>query len=226
MSKKTQVAEQILSFLGALHITVSLPKSVCILNPYQDAYAMQLCGKFYTKYYNDALPRRIVLGINPGRLGGGLTGIPFTDPVHLEKFCGIENEMPKKAELSSTFIYEMITVYGGPEKFYSKIYISSISPLGFTREGKNLNYYDDARMQKKLEPFIVSSLETQLNFGIDRSLAYCLGEGENFKFLRQLNDRYKFFCEIIPLPHPRFIMQYKSKNKSEYIERYLNAFTF
>jgi len=225
MIKKTRVAEQIISFLGSLQITVPLPKSISVLNPYQDTYTMQLCGKFYTKYYSDASPRKIMLGINPGRLGGGLTGIPFTDPVHLQKFCGIKNELQKKAELSSTFIYEMINEYGGPEKFYSRIYISSVSPLGFTREGKNLNYYDDARLQKKLEPFIISCMETQLNFGIDRSVAYCLGEGQNFKFLEQMNDQYKFFDKIIPLPHPRFILQYKRKNKSDYIQRYIDALT-
>ncbi len=226
MNKKPLVAEQILSFLASLEITLSLPKGVNILNPYRDEYAMQLCSQFYTKYYSDSAPRRMVLGINPGRLGGGLTGIPFTDPVHLEKFCGVENQLQKKAELSSTFIYEMITACGGPEKFYSKIYISSISPLGFTREGKNLNYYDDARLQKKVEPFILSCMETQLNFGIDRSVAYCLGEGQNFKFLEQMNDQYKFFDKIIPLPHPRFILQYKRKNKSDYIQRYIDALTY
>ena len=31
----------------------------------------------------------------------------------------------------------------------------------------------------------------------------------------------KFFKQIIPLPHPRFIMQYKLKKKEEYIDRYL-----
>jgi len=224
MTNKPLFAQQILSFLASLQISFPLPKGVNILNPYQDEYVMQLCGQFYTKYYSDSSTRRIVLGINPGRFGGGLTGIPFTDPIHLEKFCNIENQLQKKAELSSTFIYEMINAFGGPEKFYSKIYISSISPLGFTRDGKNLNYYDDTRLQKKLESFILSCMQTQLNFGIDRSLAYCLGEGENFQFLKQLNERHQFFQEIIPLPHPRFILQYKSKNKAAYIQRYIDAF--
>ena len=40
-------------------------------------------------------------------------------------------------------------------------------------------------------------------------------------FLRKLNEQYKFFGEIVPLPHPRFIMQYKLKQKEAYIERYL-----
>lgn len=224
--KKLFFAEQILSFLSTLNITTPIPKGVQVLNPYKEAVAMNLCQLFYKKYYNDFFARRMILGINPGRLGGGLTGIPFTDPIRLENVCAIENSLQKKAELSSTFIYEMIAAYGGPDKFYSKLYFSSISPLGFTKEGKNLNYYDDARLQKKLEPFMLSCMQTQLNFGIDRSAAYCLGEGENYKFLKQLNEQHQFFQTIIPLPHPRFILQYKSKVKAEYIQRYLNALDF
>jgi hypothetical protein len=220
------VADQILHFLQSLDLPRGLVKGIHVLNPYQDNSAFTLCQQFYKKYYSDAEIRRIIIGINPGRLGGGLTGIPFTDPVHLEKYCNIENSLSKKTELSSTFIYEMITAYGGPEKFYSKFYFSSVSPLGFTKEEKNLNYYDDVRLQKKLEPFIVSSLHAQLNFGIDRTVAYCLGEGTNYKFLNQLNEQHQFFKEIIPLAHPRFILQYKSKNKSEYIQRYLQALNF
>lgn len=220
------LANRILDFLKSLAISTSLPRDITVLNPYQEPSIMHLCEQFYNRYYHDSHERKIILGINPGRLGGGLTGIPFTDPIHLEKCCGIKNSLQKKAELSSTFIYEMITAFGGPEKFYSKYYFGSISPLGFTKDGKNLNYYDDVRLQKKLELFILSCLQTQLNFGINRNMAYCLGEGENFKFLKQLNDRHQFFKEIIPLPHPRFIMQYKSKNKMQYIQRYLDAFDF
>lgn len=220
------IAEKILSFLSGLEIKEKLPKGVVVLNPYQLKEVMQLCTLFYRKYYNDKLPRRIILGINPGRLGGGLTGIPFTDPLHLEKFCGIENNLDKKLELSSTFIYEMILACGGPDAFYKKFYFSSLSPLGFTKEGKNLNYYDDLKLQKKIESFMIESIQTQLNFNIDTQIAYCLGEGQNYKYLHQLNQQHKFFEEIKPLAHPRFIMQYKRKSKSDYIHQYKKAFGF
>ncbi len=226
MNTKTALADQILDFLGSLQIPPSLPRGVHVMNPYQEVSAMELCKRFYHKYYDDTVSRRMIIGINPGRLGGGLTGIPFTDPIHLETNCDIENLLPKKAELSSTFIYEMITSLGGPKSFYSKFYFSSISPLGFTKDGKNLNYYDDARLQKKLAPFILACLNTQLQFGIDRNVAYCLGEGDNFKFLKQLNERHHFFDKIIPLAHPRFIMQYKSKSKADYMQRYREALDF
>lgn len=220
------LSNQILHFLSELKIKESLPRGITILNPYQDMKVMKLCHAFYQKYYHDNHPRRMVLGINPGRMGAGLTGIPFTDPVHLEKFCLIQNHFEKKIELSSAFIYEMISAMGGPEIFYSKLYFSSLSPLGFTKDDKNLNYYDDAKLQKILEPFIIDSINRQLKFNIDRHVAYCLGEGQNYKYLSQLNETHRFFKEIIPLAHPRFIMQYKRKHKADYINKYLQAFEF
>lgn len=64
-------------------------------------------------------------------------------------------------------------------------------------------------------------MNSQLTFGIDCTVAYCLGDGKNYKYLSRLNEAQKFFKKIIPLPHPRFIMQYKLKMKGEYIQHYL-----
>ena len=84
----------------------------------------QACSDFYEKYYNDNNERYAFFGINPGRFGGGVTGIPFTDPIRLEKICGIPNDFEKKQELSSVFIYDMIDAFGGAAKFYKRFYIS------------------------------------------------------------------------------------------------------
>ena len=163
----------------------------------------------------------MILGINPGRFGSGLTGVPFTDPINLEKYCGIENKLPKKQEISSAFMYEMIHAFGGCDQFYQKYYFSSISPLGFIKDGKNLNYYDVKGLSNKLMDFIIASLKEQLSWGINREVVYCLGEGKNFEFLTELNNEHKFFTKMIPLSHPRFIMQYKRKKLQEYIDDYL-----
>lgn len=191
------------------------------MNPFQNDYTLSLCKQFYTDYYNDSQERHIILGINPGRLGGGLTGIPFTDPVKLEKLCGIPNTLQKKTELSADYIYLMIEAYGGIGKFYSRFYFNSICPLGFTKDGKNLNYYDIRELQESVKSFMVQSLQKQIKFGINTETAFCLGEGENFKFVSRLNEEYHFFKKIIPLLHPRFIMQYKRKKVNEYINDYL-----
>jgi hypothetical protein len=215
------LGEQVLSFYRELKIRKPLPDGIEVLNPYQDDASFSLCRAFYRKYYNDHLERFFILGINPGRFGAGITGIPFTDPIKLEMICGIKNTFPKKAELSADFIHAMIAAIGGPDIFFSKFYINSVSPLGFIKSGKNLNYYDTPQLMTSLEPFIRDSIKSQLNFGLNRQVAFCLGEGTNFKYLQKLNDKEKYFKQIIPLAHPRFIMQYKRKHVARYLEDYL-----
>jgi hexokinase len=48
-----------------------------------------------------------------------------------------------------------------------------------------------------------------------------LGTGKNYKFLEKLNKQEKFTEQLIPLEHPRFVMQYRAKRKQEFIEKYL-----
>lgn len=64
-------------------------------------------------------------------------------------------------------------------------------------------------------------LYKQINIGINREKCYCIGSGKNYDFLTKINIKYNFFDEIIPLEHPRFITQYKLKNKDLFIERYM-----
>jgi hypothetical protein len=215
-------ADRVLIFYKSLTIDNRLPKGVEVLNPYQLESAFELCSFFYKKYYDDQNKRSVILGINPGRFGGGITGIPFTDPIKLEEICGVSNDLPKKPELSADFIYQMIESYGGLKKFYAKYFFCSVSPLGFTQNGKNLNYYDTPALQKSVEKFILKSLHEILNLGVDNKKAFCLGEGTNFKYLNKLNEREKLFGEVIPLSHPRFIMQYKRKFIKDYIIDYIN----
>jgi hypothetical protein len=217
-------ADQVLAFYKSLEIKTALPQGVVALNPYRDETAFSYCSKFYRKFFDDSQERYIILGINPGRHGGGITGIPFTDPLKLEQHCDITNAFQKKPELSADFIYTMIQAFGGPEKFYSRFYFSAISPLGFTKDGKNLNYYDIKELQVAIRNFIIESLRYQMKFPIKTSTCYCLGEGENYKFLSTLNHELKIFEKIIPLAHPRFIMQYRRKKLDEYVESYLRAF--
>ncbi len=215
------VDHNILEFYRHLDLGAVLPKGIKVMNPYKDEYAMGLCDKFYQKYYHDDLSRKLMLGINPGRFGSGTTGISFTDPVKLEKVCGIENTLIKKAELSADFIYRMIEAYGGPKDFYRRYFISAVSPLGFTKEGKNINYYDDKKLQKAVTPFVIDSINRIIKIGINKEKCFCIGEGKNYDFLTKLNEEHRWFIEIIPLPHPRFIMQYRRKKVLTYIDQYL-----
>lgn len=219
---KIKFSENIINFYSKLKIEQRLPEGVEILNPYGDEHVQQVVEAFYRKYYDDNDERILILGINPGRFGAGVTGIPFTDPVQLEKKCGINNSFDKKPELSSIFIYRMIDAFGSINQFYKKFYISSISPLGFIKNGKNLNYYDIKALQEMVYDFMLRSLKEQLNFGIRQDVCFCLGQGKNFQFLEKLNKKHQLFNKIIPLAHPRYILQYKRK----YVQDYIDEFVF
>jgi hypothetical protein len=219
---KETFASRIIKFYSELKITAAVPEGVTVMYPFKDNEVTRVTELFFKKYYNDLKKRTLILGINPGRFGAGITGLSFTDPIRLEEECGIPNNFIKKQELSSVFIYEMINRYGGPEKFYADYYFSAVSPLGFTRDGKNMNYYDDKTLEKSISGFIVSCMEEQIRFGIDRKRCICMGDGKNYHFLYKLNKEYNFFDNVIPLPHPRFIMQYRLKKKEEYLQAFLN----
>src|SRR4030042_176841 len=220
-------ADRIISFCNDLDFTGSLPEGISIMNPFRNNQKVLLTvSQFYRKYYSDNKPRHLILGINPGRFGAGATGIPFTDTVRLQGKCGLSIPGLKTHETSSVFIYEMIDHYGGPEKFYGDFFISSVSPMGFTSKSKtgkeiNFNYYDSRELTKAIYVFIIGSLSRQLEFGINRDICFCLGTGKNFSFLSKLNTEYKFFNKVEPLEHPRFVMQYRSKEKQYFIESYI-----
>src|SRR6476469_7089135 len=184
-------SDQITAFLFNLKYPYKLPKDVGVLDVHDDEQVRKACFSFYKKFYNDNRERRMMIGINPGRFGGGITGLPFTDPIRLENDCGIKNEWQKKQELSSVFMYEMMHAYGGVKEFYKSIYITAVSPLGFVKKGINLNYYDDKELKEQIKPFVIECMQKQLSFGIKTDVAFCIGEGENYKYLSKLNEEYK-----------------------------------
>lgn len=200
----------------------ALPTGIDILFPQQNPVVLNTVKQFLDKFYSDNKPRRLIFGINPGRFGAGTTGVNFTGPRQLKEDCGIDHLFKaNQSELSAEFIYRMIKAYGGPKNFYSKYFITAVSPLGFTRGGINLNYYDDKSLLKIITPFIVDSIKKQLELGFLADRCYCIGGDKNQKYFSQLNNENSFFKEIIPLPHPRFIMQYKRKQITAYIDLYL-----
>ena len=97
---------------------------------------------------------------------------------------------------------------------------SSVSPLGFVKDGKNLNYYDIPELKRDLEEFMVVSLRRQIDLGADRKIAYSIGMGENVKYIRYINNKYQLFDDIKVLPHPRWIMQYRRKRVDEFVNEY------
>lgn len=217
----TTFADKAISFFQSLRLDARLPKLIEVMNPYQDATTFDIVKAFFQKFYADNNPRVFLWGINPGRFGGGLTGIPFTDPFALTHHLGIAHDISGKRELSSEFIYRVVEAWGGAEKFYGKFYINSLSPLGFTRLGKNYNFYDDKALMKASEPFIVRCISAQIQFGAKRSTAICLGTGKLYEVFSRLNETHQFFQTIVPIEHPRFIMQYRRKQVEQFVEKYI-----
>ncbi|HEX2899248.1 MAG TPA: uracil-DNA glycosylase family protein [Bacteroidia bacterium] len=220
-------ADKVIRFNRQLNFTGILPEGFGIMNPFQeDPKALASSEAFYRKYYDDHRPRRLILGINPGRFGAGVTGIPFTDPKRLIEVCKLPFSGKLEHEPSSVFVYEVVEAYGGPEAFYRDIYINSVCPLGFTTtsaKGKtvNVNYYDDKLLTQAVTPFILESIQAQIDLGVQTDCCFCFGTGKNFQFLNRLNEAHHFFGKVVPMEHPRFIMQYKSKTKDSYIAQYL-----
>lgn len=224
-------ADKVIRFNDQLEYTgPALPQGIRIMNPFRESeQATRISGQFYRKYYNDDDQRHIILGINPGRFGGGITGIPFTDPKRLKSECHIDYGGKSAHEPSSVFVYEMIHAYGGVEAFYSKFYINSLCPLGFTTidhngKEKNYNYYDSRELENTVKDYIVENVRTQIGLGVATDICFCFGTGKNETYLRKLNEQHHFFKEVVALEHPRFIMQYKAKSKQLYIDKYLDAF--
>ncbi|MFW6227600.1 MAG: uracil-DNA glycosylase family protein [Bacteroidota bacterium] len=228
MSSPT-IADKIINFNKSLKFKGKLPKNIHIMNPFEEnPEALEVSSIFYKKYYEDRKTRKLILGINPGRFGAGVTGIPFTDTKRLQDKCGLEWHGHPTHETSSVFIYDMIEKYGGVHSFYKGYFINSVSPLGFVTKDekgkeKNCNYYDSKALLHGVGKFIIASISKIIALGVETEICYCLGTGKNYKYLVSLNQKEKIFNTIIPLEHPRYVMQYKLKKKEYYIDKYLKA---
>lgn len=231
MSGKT-VAQEILEFNDNLgRVSLEVLKGFNLINAFNGANkdtVKRVLYKFYTKYYNDTDKRFMILGSSPARRGTALTGVPFEDVKYLQKDTGISLDVFGANKRSSSFLYEVMEKYGGRQKFYKQFYMNFVCPLGVEKinlKGNwvNCNYYENAALKKCLHPFIVDSLRCQIDFNIDTTVCFCIGSGENFKFLTNINNKHHFFDTIVPLEHPRFIMQYNADRKEEFMQKYVNA---
>ena len=213
-------ADRLLTFLTTFPAPTDLPVGVAAANPYIVDPSRALLTAFAQKFYADNRPRVAVLGINPGRFGGGTTGIAFTDPVALADHCGIPSALPRRREMSSEFVYQFIGALGGPAAFYEHFYLGSVYPQVLLKEGLNHNYYDSPALLRTLWPQLLDSLQQQAAIGFRSDVVVSLGR-RNAQFLRRLNQEAKLFDDIIELDHPRFIMQYKRRALAEYVAQYV-----
>ncbi len=217
--------DKVVAFNAQLNYTGELPPGFQVVNPFMDnPETMVVMKKFYDKYYNDNRERKFIVGINPGRHGAAITGVPFTDTKRLEEVCGIKMHSSYSHEVSSVFVYEMIKEYGGVEKFYQNFYINSVFPLAIVidKKGKwlNANYYDDPMLFSMTEDFMIECVRKQIDFGLDTKEVYILG-AKNATFIAKINKRANLFGKMTILEHPRYVQQYKTKEKQFYIDKYI-----
>ena len=220
------IGQRIIAFNKSLQYTGKLPEGFAVLNPYLDnPETLQVMTSFYDKYYNDEVPRKFIIGINPSRHGAGVTGVPFTDTKHLENDCGIPMLSARTHEVSSVFVYDMIAQYGGVAAFYKDYYINSPFPLAIVRKNAqgnwlNANYYDDPELFALTHEYMIETLKKHIALGLDTNEVYILGK-KNATFLEKLNKEASLFKKMVVLEHPRYIEQYKSKEKQLYIDKFI-----
>ena len=218
--------DKVIHFNQELNFSGALPEGFQVLNPYMDnPETMEVMRQFYHKFYSDSAQRKFIVGINPSRHGAGVTGVPFTDTKRLENICGIKMDSAHTHEISSVFMYDMIQEFGGATAFYKQFYINSPFPLAIvrkTKEGKwlNANYYDDNSLFEMVKDFMILTLKNHINLGLDTSEVYVLGK-KNALFIQKLNKEAHLFDQLKVLEHPRYIQQYKSKEKQLYIDKYI-----
>jgi len=217
-----KLSKHILDFHLSLPQHLNIPNDVELIYPFKGKETQRVMGLFFEKYYHDNHPRAYIFGINPGRFGSGITGIGFCDAYNLESVCDISNSFDKRRETSADFIYEVIEAYGGAQKFYQDFYITSTLPMGLLKNSKNYNYYDDKTTQNHLESFIQESIQTQMEWTSNKKIV-CIGQGKNLAYLQAFNDKHGLFESIHTVPHPRWVMQYKRKDKAKHIDAYLEV---
>jgi hypothetical protein len=91
--------------------------------------------RFFRTYYAGEGRRIALVGLNPGRFGGGRTGLPFLDPLAVSALLG---GMGQGRERSARFLWGVIARLG-PERFFERVYLTNLSCLGFVRGGRNVN---------------------------------------------------------------------------------------
>ncbi|QQR97025.1 MAG: DUF4918 family protein [Sphingobacteriales bacterium] len=69
----------------------------------------------------------------------------------------------------------------------------------------------------------IITFNKQIKIDLDTSEIYVLGK-KNEDFITKINSEIKLFDRICILEHPRYIQQYKSKEKQLYIDKYILTF--
>ena len=67
---------------------------------------------------------------------------------------------------------------------------------------------------------MIATLKEHINLGLYTSEVFVLGK-KNAQFIHKLNKETNLFGKLKVLEHPRYIQQYKFKEKQIYIDKYI-----
>lgn len=216
------ISREVVRFYESPPFSLNVGNQLTVHNPFDDANRAQAIKDFCRKFYDDSETRTHLLGINPSRLTASSTGVNYTDGFALEEHCGIANEFSKSRELTSRFFYNVVENMGGASAFYNGVFAWATMPLPVTREGSYINYYE-ADAVDRLMPIIVANIEWLKGKIPSNGRAVILGTGDNKKMLERLAGFPFGYDRVDYLPHPRWVMQYKSAHLDKYVEMYANA---
>jgi len=152
---------------------------------------------FYRRYVEPFRPRVVICGINPGRFGSGKVGIPFLDFRALNELVGDTGRLD--SEKSARFFYSVVKHFG-PERFYSIFYVTNVSRLGFTKCGRNINYY---RLPEDIQAVILDQFTHEMDL-VDPTHIISTGR-EVERTLASLKALGRIRADIgLRLRHPRW----------------------
>ncbi len=219
----SEFADRIATFLTSLTIDEPLAPGFEVLDPYRDPEVRKVVDRFVRMAYAGDHPRTAIWGINPGRFGAGVTGLSFTDPFVLTEVLGFDTSITGRREISAEFIWKVVDAYGGPAAFFRDFYLSALSPLGYIREGRNVNFYDDADFLNRIQPQILSWIKLQQGAGLQADRCVVLGTGRLREVMEQRLRPHLDYTTVEYLEHPRFIMQYRRRQMEEYVDKYVQT---
>jgi hypothetical protein len=168
---------------------------------------------FHRRYVEPFRPRVVICGINPGRFGSGKVGIPFLDFRALNDLVGDTGRLD--SEKSARFFHSVVNHFG-PERFYSTFYVTNVSWLGFTKDGRNINYY---RLPEDIQAVILDQFVYEMDL-VNPSHIISTGR-EVERTLASLKASGRIRADVgLRLRHPRWcgIDRNRAAGLREYVE--------
>jgi hypothetical protein len=169
--------------------------------------------QFNQRFYANGIPKIVLFGINPGRLGAGKTGVPFVDFKSLSRLlAGISRA---DSERSAQFFFRVIEHFDA-ERFYASFYVTNVSWVGYVKDARNVNFHElpGAALQKVLDLF-------REEMAVVKPAKIISLSGSVHETVRNVL-RKDVDCSTV-LPHPNYC-SFESRVE-RYMSKYIESFT-